>query len=141
MSRAEATSRGMLYLAVGLGSALGGLARWLLSESLQAAPGSGVPWGTLLVNTSGSLLIGFYAAMIAPGGRWAAGLRQRLFFMTGFCGGYTSFSIFSLEAVLLMQAGRVALAAAYIGGSLLLWLAAVWIGYALGAQGRWGAAR
>ena len=141
MNQATVVSRGRLYLAVALGSALGGLARWWLAGLLQQAPAAGFPWGMLWVNTSGSLLIGFYAAMIAPGGRWAAGLRQRLVFMTGFCGGYTSFSIFSLEAILLMQAGRIALAAAYVGGSLLLWLGAVWIGYVLGAQGRWGAAR
>jgi CrcB protein len=136
-----ATSRAGLYLAVGLGSALGGVLRWWLSELLQAPPGEGFPWGTLWVNTSGSFLIGCYAAQVAQGGRWAQGLRQRLFFMTGFCGGYTTFSIFSLETILLLQAGRYGLAGAYVGASLLLWLGAVWAGYALGTQGRWGAAR
>jgi len=136
-----ATRRAGLYLAVGLGSALGGVLRWWLSELLQAPPGEGFPWGTLWVNASGSFLIGFYAAQVAAGGRWAQGLKQRLFFMTGFCGGYTTFSIFSLETLLLLQAGRYGLSGAYVGASLLLWLGAVWAGYALGTQGRWGAAR
>jgi fluoride exporter len=135
------TGRAALYLAVGLGSALGGVLRWWLTEWLQGPPGEGFPWGTLWVNASGSFLIGCYAAQVAAGRRWAQGLQQRLFFMTGFCGGYTTFSIFSLESILLLQAGRYGLAAAYVGASLLLWLGAAWAGYALGLQGRWGAAR
>ena len=123
--------RFVLYMAVGLGSALGGVARWWLSDLLQAPPGGGFPWGILWVNVSGSLLIGAYAALIAPGGRWRASLPGRLFFMTGFCGGYTTFSIFSLETVLFLQAGQYGQAGLYAGGSLLLWLAAVWAGYAL----------
>ena len=141
MSVQPVPPRRAIYVLVGLGSALGGLARWLVSDLLQASPGLGVPWGTLWVNTSGSFLIGAYAALVAPGGRWSAGMRQRLFFMTGFCGGYTTFSIFSLEAILFLQAGRYVLAGGYIGTSLLLWLGGAWAGYALGAQGRWGAAR
>jgi fluoride exporter len=135
------TGRAALYLAVGLGSALGGGLRWWLTEWLQGPPGGGFPWGTLWVNASGSFLIGCYAAQVAAGRRWAQGLQQRLFFMTGFCGGYTTFSIFSLESILFLQAGRYGLAAAYVGASLLLWLGAAWAGYALGLQGRWGAAR
>lgn len=135
--------RAALYLAVGLGSALGGAARWLLSDWLQGAPGAGFPWGTLWVNTSGSLLIGLYAAMVAPGGAWRQSAGQRLFFMTGFCGGYTTFSFFSLETLLLVQAGRIGLAGAHVAVSVVLWLGAVWAGYALAQalQGRWGAAR
>ena len=141
MSVQPVPPRWAIYWLVGLGSALGGLARWLMSDLLQPAPGLGFPWGTLWVNTSGSFLIGAYAALVAPGGRWSAGLGQRLFFMTGFCGGYTTFSIFSLEAILFLQAGRYVLAGGYVGASLLLWLGGAWAGYALGAQGRWGAAR
>jgi fluoride exporter len=137
----DGPGRKRLYLAVGLGGALGGLARWLLSDLLQAPPGLGFPWGTLFVNTTGSFLIGGYAALVAPGERWSASLGQRLFFMTGFCGGYTTFSIFSLETILFLQAGQFGLAAAYVGISLVLWLGAAWAGYALGAYGRWGAAR
>jgi fluoride exporter len=141
MSRQPVPPRWAIYWLVGLGSALGGLARWLMSDLLQPAPGLGFPWGTLWVNTSGSFLIGAYAALVAPGGRGSAGLGQRLFFMTGFCGGYTTFSMFSLEAILFLQAGRYVLAGGYVGVSLLFWLGGAWAGYALGAQGRWGAAR
>lgn len=133
--------RWAIYVAVGLGSALGGALRWVISDLLQGPPGVGIPWGTLWVNASGSFLIGGYAALVAPGGRWSHDLAQRLFFMTGFCGGYTTFSIFSLEAIQFLQTGRPGLAGAYVGASVLVWLASVWAGYALGAQARWGAAR
>jgi len=129
-----APARLVQYLAVGLGSALGGILRWLLSSPLPVAGqlmASGFPWATLGVNASGSLLIGFYAA------RWR-GTRGQLFFMTGFCGGYTTFSVFSLETVLLVQAGRAGLAATYVLASVILWLAAAWTGYAIGRRGRRG---
>ncbi len=122
-------SRLSLYVAVGLGSAIGGLARWWLSDMLQAPPGAGFPWGTMWVNVSGSLLIGCYAALIAPGGRRSHGLRLRLFVMTGLCGGYTTFSMFSLETITLLQLGHHGTAGLYVVTSLLLWPAAAWAGY------------
>jgi fluoride exporter len=140
MSGADRPALQHAYLAVALGSALGGALRWWLSELLQAAPGQGFPWGTLWVNVSGSLLIGWYAARVAAAHGRRSKLRQ-LFFMTGFCGGYTTFSIFSLETLLLLQAGHLALAVSYVAASLLLWMGGVWAGWRLGAQGRWGAAR
>ncbi|MFU8819986.1 MAG: fluoride efflux transporter FluC [Gammaproteobacteria bacterium] len=131
MSLQPVPPRWAIYMLVGLGSALGGVARWLLSDLLQAEPGLGFPWGTLWVNTSGSFLIGAYAGLVAPGGRWSAGLGQRLFFMTGFCGGYTTFSMFSLETLHYVGAGLPGLAAWLAGVSLAAWLFAVWSGYAL----------
>lgn len=127
-------SDGALYLAVGLGSAIGGTARWLLSDWMQAWAGGGFPWGTLFVNVTGSLLIGFYAALTAPDGRLLAGPRQRHFVMTGICGGYTTFSIFSLEALQTAQAGRLALSGLHLSISLAAWLLAVWAGYALATR-------
>lgn len=120
-----------LYLAVGLGSAVGGTARWLISAGLQDLPAGGFPWGTLFVNVTGSLLIGFYAALAGPDGRLFPGPRHRQFVMTGLCGGYTTFSIFSLETLQLAGAGRAGLASLYVGVALAGWLVAVWIGYAL----------
>lgn len=135
---APTISRAAMHVAVGAGSALGGLARWLLSEALGGPPGLGLPWATMFVNASGSFLIGAYAAQVAPGGRWHGhGPGARLFVMTGFCGGYTTFSIFSLETVLLVQAASYGMAGLYAGGSLAVWLAAAWGGYALAR--RWTA--
>lgn len=126
---------GWTYLAVGLGSAVGGTARWLASEALAGGAGAGFPWGTLFVNVTGSWLIGLYAALTVPGGRIAAGPLQRHFVMTGICGGYTTFSVFSLETVRFLEGGRIGLAGLYLGASVVGWLAAVWGGYALGAWG------
>jgi fluoride exporter len=123
-----------LYLAVGLGSALGGTARWLFSEGMQVGFGGGWPWGTLFVNVTGSLLIGFYAALSAPDGRLFPSPQQRHFVMTGLCGGYTTFSIFSLETMRVVGDGRLAAAALQVGVSLAGWLLAVWVGYSLAVK-------
>lgn len=126
--------RPALYVAVALGSAIGGSLRWLASDLLHAWLGAGFPWGTLFVNVTGSLAIGFYAALAAPEGRLLAGAGQRQFVMTGICGGYTTFSVFSLETLRLLQAGSPALAGINVGVSLATWMAAVWLGYALATR-------
>jgi len=123
-----------LYLAVALGSMLGGTSRWGISTLLYLWAESPFPWGTVFVNASGSFLIGFYAELFGPKGRLLAGTRQRHFVMTGFCGGYTTFSIFSLETLHLAVGGETALAGAYLGLSLLTWFAGVWAGFALAAH-------
>jgi CrcB protein len=123
-----------LYAAVALGSALGGTARWIAGEALRDWAGSGFPWGTLFVNVTGSFLIGVYAALVGPDGRLLASPRQRQFVMTGICGGYTTFSIFSLETVRLVEAGRHALAGLNVAVSVGLWLASVWAGWALATR-------
>lgn len=109
-----------LYASVGAGSIIGSLARWLVGLAL--------PWGTLLVNLTGSFAIGFFSGMTAPGGRWFVGPRTRQFFMTGVCGGYTTFSMFSLETLRLLQQAKLLDAACYIALSLVAWLGAVWVG-------------
>ena len=118
-----------LYAAVALGSALGGLARALCSYLLLQALGPGFPWGTLLVNVVGSALIGLYATLAAPDGRLFPSPAQRQFVMAGFCGGFTTFSVFSLETLLLIEAGRMAVAALSVACSVLLWLVGVWLGH------------
>lgn len=123
-----------LYLAVGLGSGIGGSIRWLLSDLMLVSFGTGFPWGTLFVNVTGSFLIGLYAALAGPGGRLTAGPIQRHFFMTGLLGGYTTFSIFSLETMRLLETGRLGTASLVVALSLAGWMAAVWVGYTLGRQ-------
>jgi CrcB protein len=120
-----------LYVAVGAGAIVGGIARWLISELLNAGFPSGLPWGTFFVNITGSFIIGFYAAFTGPDGRLFASAAQRQFVMTGFCGGYTTFSSFSLETVRLLAAGQLWMGSLYIGTSIVSWLAAVWLGFAL----------
>jgi CrcB protein len=119
------------YAAVALGAAVGGAMRWFASELVHGWLGPGFPWGTLFVNVTGSFAIGCYAALAGPGGRLRASPRQRLFVMTGLCGGYTTFSAFSLETLGLLQAGSIGLASLNAGASVTAWLVAVWAGYTL----------
>jgi fluoride exporter len=123
-----------LYLAVGLGSGIGGSIRWLLSDLMLVPFGPGFPWGTLFANVTGSFLIGLYAALAGPGGRLMAGPIQRHFFMTGLFGGYTTFSIFSLETIRLLETGRPGTASLVVALSLAGWMAAVLVGYTLGVR-------
>ena len=119
-------------LLIGLGSALGGMARYGVSYGLALRFGHGFPVGTLVANVTGSLLIGFIFATTAGDGRWPLGQGGKFFFMTGMMGGYTTFSAFRLETVNLMKAGNTGLAAAYAVGSMVLCLFAAWGGLALG---------
>lgn len=115
----------VLYALVALGTAIGGTLR---AACALAAAGAALPWVTLFVNVAGSLAIGFYATLTGPDGRVLAGPRQRHFVMTGLCGGFTTFSIFSLEALRLLQAGSPGAAALLVAVSAAAWLAAVWLG-------------
>jgi len=119
------------YAAVGLGSALGAVARFLCSLWLLALLGPAFPWGTLAVNGLGSFLIGLYATLSGPGGRVRSSPAQRQFMIPGFCAGFTTFSTFSLETLLLVERQPPALAVVYILASLAIWLSAVWLGYRL----------
>lgn len=121
-------------LAVGLGSGLGAIARYLCSLAAVAVLGAWFPWGTLIVNVLGSFIIGLYATLTEPGGRLAASPVTRQFVLVGFCGGFTTFSIFSLETLLLIEQGDRLLAAMNMLLSLVLWLLAVWGGYRLGCR-------
>jgi len=122
----------ILYGYIAMGSVTGGVARYLLSIIIQS--GSGLPWATLIVNVTGSFIIGFYSTLSGPDGRLLASARQRQFVMTGFCGGYTTFSTFSLETFRFLQAGMVRTAFTNIAISVVTWLVAVWLGYAMASR-------
>jgi CrcB protein len=121
------------YLWIALGSALGGVARYAWSSAIANWIGQGFPWGTLVVNVSGSFVIGFFATLTGPDGRVLAPPDMRQFVMVGLCGGYTTFSSFSLQTLTLVQDGEMARAGLNIGGSVLLCLSAVWIGHVAAA--------
>jgi CrcB protein len=123
-------SRKSLAAAVVVGGVIGSLVRWAVALALPETL-AGLPWPTLFANITGSFVIGFYATLTAPGGRLFASARARQFVMTGFCGGYTTFSGFSIEILRLVQAGDVRTAAVYGLVSVASWLAAVWLGDAL----------
>jgi CrcB protein len=118
-----------LYLAVLLGSALGGVARFFLSGLIGSQFGEAFPWGTVLVNITGSFVIGFVAGLSAPGGRVALSPAMRLFLMTGVCGGYTTFSAFSLQTFTLLGDGHWGKAGANVVGSVGACVLATWLGY------------
>ena len=120
-------------IAVALGSALGAVLRHATSDAF-AATGAGFPWDTLTVNVIGSLVIGWLAALSVPEGRLPLDENRRLFLMGGVCGGFTTFSVFSLETLALLQAGALPLAAANIAGTMVVCLAAVWVGFALASR-------
>jgi fluoride exporter len=123
----------LTYLYVALGGALGTVARFALSGYVANRFGETFPWGTLIINVSGSFIIGLFAALTSPDeGRWVVGGRGRQFFMIGICGGYTTFSSFSLQTLTLAQRGEWPAACGNIFGSVILCLVAVWLGFALG---------
>ena len=119
----------ILYACVAAGGMLGSVARYLAGLLIPLI--SGFPLATLFVNITGSFIIGFYSTLSGPDGRWLASTRQRQFVMTGFCGGYTTFSSFSLETFKLAHSGMRAMALTNIGISVVTWLVAVWLGYAV----------
>ena len=119
----------LVYLWLGLGGALGTVARYWVNGVVSRHFDS-FPMGTLLINITGSFLIGFFATMTAPEGRWLVSPTFRAFFMTGICGGYTTFSSFSLQTLELAREGEWLYAGANALGSVALCLAAVWLGYA-----------
>jgi CrcB protein len=117
------------YLWIGLGSALGGMARYWCSGFVADRIGETFPWGTLLVNVVGSFIIGFFATLTAPDGRLLVGSTARQFVMVGILGGYTTFSSFSLQTLNLARDGEWLRAGANIVLSVVLCLVAVWLGH------------
>jgi len=123
------TGQMWLYLLIALGGALGSVARFALNGVISSHVGETFPWGTLVINVTGSFAIGFFATLTGPEGRAFAGGDTRAFFMTGICGGYTTFSSFSLQALNLARDGEWLRAGGYTAGSVVACLAAVWIGH------------
>jgi CrcB protein len=124
----------ILYLLVALGGALGSVARFALSGFVANHFGATFPWGTFIINVTGSFIIGFYATLTAPDGRVFASGNSRQFFMTGLCGGYTTFSSFSLQTLNLARDGEWLQAGANTVGSVVACLVAVWLGHLLAAH-------
>ena len=119
---------------VAVGGALGSVARYWASSLAIAAFGTTFPWGTLIVNVLGSFIIGAVAAMSGPETRWSVPDEVRAFVMVGVCGGFTTFSSFSLQTLGLIQDGEWARAIANTVLSVTLCLLAVWAGYAVASR-------
>ena len=121
----------LTYLWVAIGGALGSVGRFWFNGIISTRFGETFPWGTMLVNVSGSFVIGFFAASTGTEGRWLVSPSFRTFFMIGICGGYTTFSSFSLQTLNLMNDGEWFYVGGNIVGSVVLCLAAVWAGHIL----------
>jgi CrcB protein len=124
----------LAYLWVAIGGALGSVGRYWLSGLVAARFGETFPWGTLVINVTGSFIIGIFAAFTDPEGRVLASPGFRQFFMIGICGGYTTFSSFSLQTLRLAQDREWLYAGGNIFLSVALCLIAVWLGYVLGSM-------
>ena len=115
-----------ILLAVALGGALGSLLRYFVAGAVQSAASSGYPWGIFIVNITGGLLMGVIVELSAL--KLQLTPEVRAFLTVGILGGYTTFSTFSLDSVLLIQRGAYVSAAAYIVGSTVLSIGALFAG-------------
>jgi fluoride exporter len=120
----------MAYLWVMVGSALGGVLRYALTR-LTLSLSVGFPFGTVLINVLGSFVIGYFGTFTLQSGRYAASDNVRLFVMVGICGGFTTFSSFSLQTFDLMRSGAWSRALANVVVSVVLCIAAVGAGHML----------
>lgn len=111
-----------------VGGGLGTVLRWGVSGWVAERFGEIFPWGTLAVNVTGSFLMGLLAGLMGPESRWCASPETRQFLLFGLCGGYTTFSSFSLQTINLVEEGQWPLAGANIVLSVVLCLTGVWLG-------------
>jgi fluoride exporter len=120
------------FWAIAIGAAVGGVSRYYLSAAVQHRMGSTFPWGTLVINVTGSLLLGFLMryAISTP----AVSVEMRALLTTGFCGGYTTFSTYSYETAALIEDGQLGRAGTYALASVLLALAGTFGGFALARE-------
>jgi CrcB protein len=119
-----------LYLWIALGSAIGGVARYALTRMMLNSSAH-FPTSTVLINIIGSFIIGFFGTLTIAGGRYAVPESIRLFVMVGICGGFTTFSSFSLQTFDLMRSGMWGRALLNIGLSVVLCILAVALGHAV----------
>jgi fluoride exporter len=117
------------YFLIGLGGAIGSVVRFWVSGLIASRFGQTFPLGTLVVNVTGSFAIGLFAALSEPEGRWLINPSLRQFLMIGICGGYTTFSSFSLQTLALIQEGGWLHAVLNSIASFAFCLFAVWLGY------------
>ena len=124
------------YLWVAIGGALGSVGRFWLSGLVASRFGETFPWGTLVINVTGSFVIGVIGAIAVPEGRLDSQTRAFAiqFLMIGVCGGYTTFSSFSWQTLRLMQDREWLSAGGNVILSVVLCMVAVWLGYALGSM-------
>ncbi|MGF6429770.1 MULTISPECIES: fluoride efflux transporter CrcB [Bradyrhizobium] len=118
-----------LLAAVAIGGSLGSVARYLVAIGAGRLVGTEFPWGTLVINIVGSFLIGVFAESFALS--WNASQAMRVFLTVGICGGFTTFSTFSLDAIVLMQRGELWAAGAYVTASVALSILALFGGLLL----------
>ena len=120
------------WVAVAVGGAIGSVGRFWLTIVMTTLTGPRFPWGTLLINVLGSMVIGLVAGLTLTPARVGMHPDIRIFLMTGVCGGFTTFSAFSLQTLELMQSGDVVPALGYAVGSVVLCVLATYGGWALG---------
>lgn len=121
----------LAYLWIAFGGALGSVARYWLSGVVADRFGETFPWGTLIINVSGSFVIGLFGTLTDPDGRWLVGPSARQFVMIGLCGGYTTFSSFSWQTLKLIQDRQWPAAGFNVIGSVILCMIAVWLGHVM----------
>jgi CrcB protein len=124
----------LTYLWVAIGGALGSMARFWLGAVVAGLLGPQFPWGTIFINIIGSFVIGFFGVFTGPTGRVAASFDMRAFVMVGICGGFTTFSAFSLQTFDLAQENHWLQAGGNVVLSVVLCLLAVWAGCWLAAS-------
>jgi fluoride exporter len=122
----------MVWAGVALGSALGGVLRYGVIDAVTAVADPRFPWGTLVVNVSGSLAIGVIAAIASPDSRIALSPALRHTLMGGVLGGFTTFSSFSLQTLVLVQTGEMGAGLLNVLGSVVLCIAACAAGWSAG---------
>ena len=118
----------LIYLWLGLGGALGTIVRFLVNGFVSKHFET-FPMGTLVINITGSLVISFFATLTDTDGRWLVSPTFRTFFMVGICGGYTTFSSFSLQTLNLVRDGEWLYAGLNALSSFALCLIAAWLGH------------